>query len=266
MGFKIRMINRKRELKQPDEFVSTVDRLADAMRVYRMYALGIFVLIVFIAGAVGGVLWYQIKQEEWAAVLELEAADFYHRSAVPRSGEGVPSLRDDNLRFAIEGYQKVVEEYPRTRSAAVSQYYIGNSYLELGDYDQAILAYEEFLRRYSDRPFLLSLARQRLASAFVGQGNVEAAQESLKGILSLQIAYNRDRALFDLGELSESQGKKEAAIESYQRILQDHPNSILAAESQIKLRGLGVESEGTSESEERMEGTGEALPERPEEE
>ncbi len=241
MTFKIRMIDRKREFKKPDEFISAVDRLTEMAQVYRKRLLWIVGLLVVVGGAVGGVFLYQYKQEGWAAAIEFEAAGYYHQSVASALDEqGDPPLKEENLKKAIDLYQEVVARYPRTRSAALSQYYIGNSYLELGNHDQAVVAYQDFIQRYSQFPLFIALVQQRLAFAYLGKGNLENAKEAFKDAAALEGAFNRDQVLYELGRLYETEGKKEEAIQWYQKIKEDHPDSVFTAEASVRLRGLGV--------------------------
>jgi tetratricopeptide (TPR) repeat protein len=241
MAFKIRMISKKQELKKPDEFISTVDRLTEMALSHRKHLLLMAGLLIMVGAIVVGVFWYQIKQEQWAAALEFEAASYYHQPVTTLSEEeGAQPLREENLRKAIDQYREVVTRYPRTKSAALSQYYLGNSYLELGDHEQAIAAYQAFIRQYSHSSSLVNLVRQRLAYAYLGQGDLEAAKRAFEDVIALEGALNKDQALYELGRLYEGEGKKEEAIQRYQAIVDNQPGTIFTAEARVRLRDLGV--------------------------
>lgn len=247
MAFKIRIINRKQELKKPDEFISAVGRLTEITQVYRKRVLTVAGLLVLIGGGIAGGVWYQFKQEELASVLEFEATVYYHQPEVPVSDEeGAQPSREESLRKAIDLYQEVVTRYPRTKSATLSQYYLGNSYLEIGDYDQAVLAYQNFIERYHRFPSLLALVRQRLAYAYLGNENSKAAMESFEEILGSENVFNKSQVLYEMGKLHEVKGENEEAIKQYQKIMDEHPGSLLVAEARVRLRGLGVVEEKAS--------------------
>lgn len=242
MAYKIRVISKKPELKKPDEFVSTVDQLTGAVRTRARLLLAIFGILVLLGGAIGGFVWYSVRQEQSASVLEMEAARYYHQpvESTPQDKGDPQSLRAENLKKAIELYQRVVAQYPRTKAAAWSRYYLGNSYLELGDYDGAISAYQVFIKRHPGSTFLIAMAWQRLGYAYLAKGDLKQAEMFFEAVANGKEAQNKDQSLFEIGRLREFQGRKQEAITPYQEMVNKYPDSVLAAEAKARLRALGV--------------------------
>ena len=235
------MISRKQELKKPDEFISTVERLTELAQVHGKRLLLMAGLLIMVGAVVVGVFLYQLKQEKWAAALEFEAASYYHQPVtIPSEVEGDQSLREENLRKAIDLYREVVTRYPRTKAAALSQYYLGNSHLELSDHEHAIAAYQDFIQQYDHFPSLLALVRQRLAYAYLGQGDLEAAKNAFEDLVAFEGALNKDQVLYELGRLYETEGKNEEAIQRYQQIVESQPGTIFTTEARVRLLELGV--------------------------
>ena len=241
MAYKIRIINKKQELKRPDEFISTMDRLSESVRVRARTVLLVAGLIFAAAAGFGGWIWFQAQQEEIAAEVAFRAAAFYHDAGAPSAEEGdTKPTREENLEKSIELYRQVVTHYPRTRSAFLSRYYLGNAFLELGKYDEAISEYQVFVERHPDSPMFIGLAYQRQGYSYLSKGEKEAAQVSFENSLATEQTLNKDQVLFELGRLHERQGKKEDAVGKYQTLIGDHPDSLLAHEARVRLRGLGV--------------------------
>ena len=246
MAYKIRVISKKQELKKPDEFVSTMDQLAEAARTRARLLLAILGILILLGGAIGGFVWYSIRQEQSASLLGIEAARYYHSASggpvesIPQGTGGPQSLRAENLSKAVELYQQVVAQYPRTKTAALSRYYLGNSYLELGDYDNAISAYQVFIQRHPGSSFLVAMAWQRLGYAYLAKGDLKQAETSFEAVANSQEAQNKDQSLFEIGRLREVQGRKQEAVPPYQEIVNKYPDSVLAAEAKARLRALGV--------------------------
>jgi predicted negative regulator of RcsB-dependent stress response len=251
MAYKIRVVHKKQDLKKPDEFVSTMDWLIEASRRHAKILLGIFGGLVLLGAGIGAFVWYGIKQEDSAAALGVEAFRLFQaastESVVPppqapssTQGETVPSKRDENFRKAIDLFQQIVSNYPRTKTAVLSRYSLGNSYLELGDYESAISAYQAFIRLKSAPPALVALAQQRLAYAFIGKGDLAQAEKSFEAVVMMKEAFNKDHSLFEIGKLKEAQGKKEEAIQKYQEIVKGYPDSLLVSEAKTRLQVLGV--------------------------
>lgn len=169
-----------------------------------------------------------------AAALEFMAYSYYH---------GSPSLKDmsveDRLKKALEIYQEILDKYPRSKAAPLAKYYIGNCYLELKEIDKALDTYWGFVDNYSKRGAkLLPLVYQRMGYAYILKGNKDKAIEAFNKILSLPEASNNDQALYELGNIYERSGDKAKALEYFDRIAKEFPESPLASEVQPKIKEL----------------------------
>jgi tetratricopeptide (TPR) repeat protein len=235
-------MTKKQELKKPDEFITTVDRIAELSRTHARQLWTAVALVLLVAVAVAGSIWLRLHQEERAAGLELQAAGYYHQPFSPETGEGKAVLpsREESLKKAIEVYKKVISDYPRTEAAALGQYYLGNSYLELGDHANAILAYDHFVKRYDRSAAMTALVYQRLGYAHLSAGDPTSALQSFESALERREARNRDQVLFEIAKLHEDQGRKEKAVQAYQMVVEEDPHSVLATESRVRLKALGV--------------------------
>ena len=242
MAFKIRTISKKQELNQPDEFISTLDWISETVQTRTKEISILLGVLVLAAAVVGGYFWNQSRQEGLAAQLQAKADTIYRDAAstaeVAQTGAGTAEVR---FRDAVKAYQEVVTNYPGTRAASMSQYYIGNSYLDLGDYDQAIQALESFIDQDFKFPVLEALVRQRLGYAYLLKGDTEAAQGAFGGVIRIEEALNKSPVLYESGRLHEVQGEKEEAILRYQKIIKDYPHSLIVPDARVRLRELGVE-------------------------
>ena len=241
MTYKIRIIPRRKDLNKPDEFISTFDRLADFYDLHQEKVFIFLGLIVLVGIGIGFWVWYGIRQENQASVLAAEAAAHYHQPGTVLDESGAAESSKDHYNAAIEIYEKLLDQYPRTRSAMFGQYYLGNSYLELGEYARAVESYKEFLDQFGHSEIMNALVQQRLGYALIAKGEVAAARDSFAQILKINSSNNKDQALFEIGRLKEVGGETEAAILDYQKIIEDFPDSVMASESRVRLRGLGVE-------------------------
>ena len=257
MAFKIRTISKKQELNQPDEFISTLDWISETVQTRTKEISILLGVLVLAAAVVGGYFWNQSRQEGLAAQLQAKADTIYRDAAstaeVAQTGAGTA---EEKLRDAIKAYQEVLTNYPGTKAAAMSQYYIGNSYLDLGDYDQASQALESFIDQEFKFPVLEALVHQRLGYAYLLKGDTAAAQGAFGEVIRIKEALNKSQVLYESGRLHEVQGEKEEAIFRYQKIIKEYPQSPIVPEARVHLRGLGVEeSEPALEEEsERVEG------------
>ena len=239
MAYKIRVASRKEQLKKPDEFIGMMDRLGDTM-IENARLVWTLVAVVLVIGAGIGAYWfYQEQQKSRAAALEYQALRYY-RQHVPADEKGVAPPKEDNFKKALEQFQKIIQEYPRTPSASIAQLYIGNVQMELKDFDSAVSAYQVFLEKSPKDEFLAGMAYQRLGYAYLQKNSFEEARKAFESAERLAGAINKDQVGYELGRIDETLGKKDEAIKRYQEVVTKYPDSLFLAEAQRRLTALGV--------------------------
>ncbi|HET6464197.1 MAG TPA: tetratricopeptide repeat protein [Nitrospiria bacterium] len=239
MAYKIRVASRKQQLKKPDEFIGTVDWLGEQIRKHAGLVWAIFVVAVVIAAGIGVFWYYQHQQEMHALALEFQGSEYY-RQQPPAGEKTTTASKEENYKKAIEQYQKTIQDYPGTPSAFIAQLYIGNTYMELNDFDSAVSAYRSFLEKEPKNDIWAGLAYQRLGYAFLAKNDFEEAQKAFESVGHLTGALNKDQADYELGRINETLGKKEEAIKRYQEITRQFSDSLFLAEAQRRLTALGV--------------------------
>jgi tetratricopeptide (TPR) repeat protein len=226
----------KKQLKKPDEFITLFSRIVlyvkGRARQFSVF-LGVAILV-----ALGVAIYFFLvgRADRQARILEYEASGYYHGTAL--AGQKGAKVAP-NYQKALELYQQVVEKYPGTSSAMLSQYYIGNSYFELKNYDEAAKAYRKFNEKYHENHGLASLVYERLGYTALLQGNSQEAMDAFKKIVAMKDAKNQDQALFEIGRLYEKMEQKNEAIEEYKIITKNYMNSPLAIEARVRIKKLG---------------------------
>lgn len=205
------------------------------LKEYRRPLLVGFGLLIVAAGIVGGVLWYDVQTAAKSQDLEREATLHY----LTRPADD-PKKADTNLKEAIALYKKVVEEYPRTPTAPVALFNLGNAYLQANEVDAAIDAYKRFILMYGSNASLLGLVHQKLGYAYLLKGDRDQAAKAYSTILEIPGSLNRDHALFELARLEESQSRPEGALAHYQDLMKNYPNSPFTNEAAIRVKALEV--------------------------
>ena len=173
-------------------------------------------VVILTATVVGGVFYVDHQAAQKAQDLEREAVRFL---TAPSASD--PQKADQTLKEAIAKYRQIVDQYPRTATAPLALYYLGNTLVQANDQSGAIEAYQRFLASYSSNPSMTGLVQQRLAYLYL-----------LKG--------DRDQALFELARLEESQSRPEAALARYQELIKTYPNSPFTSEATIRTKIMDV--------------------------
>jgi tetratricopeptide (TPR) repeat protein len=238
--------------------VSGLEHWLYSLKEYRRPLLVGLLLVLTAGGIVGGVLWYDAQTASKAEDLEREATLHY----ITRPSDD-PKKADTNLKEAIGLYKRVVEEYPRTPSAPLALFNLGNALLQANEVDPAIEAFKRFTLMYPGNASLLSLVHQKLGYAYQLKGDRDQAAKAFATVLEIPGSLNRDHALFELARLEESQSRPEGALAHYQDLMKTYPNSPFANEAAIRVKALEVKQPSGAASSAAPAQSGTAAPATP---
>lgn len=198
---------------------------------YRWSIVVGFVLLLLMGGGTWGVFWYDAQNASKAQDLEREATlHLFSRAATD------PQKATANLKEAIALYQRVVDEYPRTPTAPIAQFSLGNAYLQANELASAIEAYNRFISTYGSNVSLLGLVQQKLGYTYLLKGDLDQAAKAYSAILDIPGAMNRDYALFEVARLEENRSKPDEALKRYQDLIKTYPNSPLTSEAAMRVK------------------------------
>jgi tetratricopeptide (TPR) repeat protein len=140
----------------------------------------------------------------------------------------------DSLKQAVEGFNgnpgflSVAADYSGTKAGEMANYYAGISYLRLGEYDNAIRLLDDFS---TDDPILGVVAEGSIGDAFLELNQSEEALDYYKKAVSINSNdFVVPFYLLKAGMLSENLAKNDAALNFYQRIKTEFPDSRQAAD------------------------------------
>ncbi len=228
MTYRIKVPPRSLPVDEAHLVSSLEEKLYDLQK-YRWALLTGFLLVIIVSGIVGAVLWYDKDNAGKAQDLEREAT--LHYLTRPAND---PKKVEINLKEAIAIYQRVVDEYPRTPSAPLALFGLGNALVESNQVDAGIAAYQRLLSTYSQNTSLTSLAHQKLGYAYLLKGDRDQAGKAYAAILNNPAFLNRDQALFELARLDESLSRPDEALKRYQELIKTYPSSPFASEAALR--------------------------------
>lgn len=236
MGYKIKDIGEKSSTAEPVPFLSSKERFLFFVEKNRAFVWGgIFIVMVLVAGLIAWG-WLSQQKEEQAWELEGQAQQLYLDRPLDDVQKG-----KENLQHASTKFKEILEQYPGTASAEVSLFLLGNSLMEEKNYQEAIKVYTSFIQQFSQDPVFAGLVQQRLALAYLLNGNREAALKAFEAVLANPHALNKDQVLFEMAKLAEADEKTAEAVKDYKRLVQDFPLSPFASEAALRLKVLAPE-------------------------
>ena len=196
--------------------------------------LGVLVMAVLIVGVV---VWLDHRHAQQAVELEQQATRFYLDRPVDK-----PQQADQNLKQAITLYRQLLDQYPRSSSAPLALFQLGNALVQANDIAGAIEAYQKYVAMYNENKPLLGMVLQRLGYAHLMKGDREAATKVFIAALDMPGTLNKDQVLYELGKIEEAQLRPEGALARYQDLTKTYPNSPFAGEATVRAKALEMKT------------------------
>jgi outer membrane protein assembly factor BamD len=161
---------------------------------------------------------------------------------------------------AVEIFQTITEEGPFSESGELAQYKLGLAHLALGEYEQAVTAFEQLIARYpnsslvDDARFQLTQASlkgtfkpgydqhptdqalEELEAFVTEYPSSELAPEALERLKVLQ--ERRSEHEFQVGAYYERRKQPEAAVIYYRALLDRFPDTTWAAKALARIQVL----------------------------
>lgn len=186
----------------------------------------IFIIVGVVAAIVLGYLGYNkliIEPKAEDGMNEMFTAQKHFEEAV--NGTAKDSLFNLSLNGSGGkfGMLDIAEEYSGTPAGNLAHYYAGIAYLNLNDYPNAIAHLSEF---ETDDELLGPLAEGGIGDAFVQLNQLEDALDHYKNALEMTTNdYTTPLYLYKAGTVSFKLGNFKDALEYFQQIKDEYPNS-----------------------------------------
>jgi outer membrane protein assembly factor BamD (BamD/ComL family) len=151
---------------------------------------------------------------------------------------------------AIKYYEKTAKRYPSAPVAPQARFRQAQLLEQEGDVEKAFKAYDQFLTHFQGSGlYATALSRQTAMAQAAAEGDVKSSFLGLKTKLSVDKTVDMlskvrgyapeskaaAKAQFTIGELYQSKHKSKEAIEAYQLLVSDQPDSPLAPEALFRV-------------------------------
>jgi TolA-binding protein len=217
--------------------VQTRDMLEARKREATNLTIGAIAIVVVAAGYF---LWREHVQARAHALLADALAAQESRVAVagtPASPGAFPTDRA-RLEAAAAKFKTAADAYPSTDSGIFARYQEAADQLALGNTTAAIAAYQEVLRRGGDALYG-QVGRLGLAEAQARSGQYEQAINTFKELAQRKDGpLPVDGILMELGRTYRSAGKAAEAKQTFNRLVDEYPESPYMQEAKRELDTL----------------------------
>lgn len=201
----------KQELKSPDVFQSTVERIGDYVSDNKTRVMVIGTALVCAVVIAMGIYFYWSYYSSSALKLYAKA-----QGNILNSGDNKETVNEN-----IKIFKELIDKYPHSWSGRMAYYHLGNIYYNNGEIDKAISSYEKFVGKAgSDKTGVKFLALTSLGYSYEVKKDFK---EALKYFEQAQSAYKvgfEMIAFRNIARAYEELNNKEKALEYYKKALE----------------------------------------------
>lgn len=230
------MARRKnKQVKQEEEtlvdVVGRVETVQDYVEQNSSKIMTIIGVVVLLVAAV--VAYFNF----YKAPRDLEAAELIQYAQFKFDNEQYAIALDGDTINTDQGFLDIIDNYSGTKSANLANYYAGISYLNLGNYEASI----SYLNDFSVKGRVLGAYKYAaLGDAHSELENMDKALSNYRKAASTDPnEFSTPLHLMKLAFFLENQGKTDEAKETYNKIINQYPNSIQAVDAKKYLARIG---------------------------
>jgi tetratricopeptide (TPR) repeat protein len=184
---------------------------------------------------------YAAALQVWEAPIDANATGAAADDKGTTADKAKLSFKDGNERAkaAKEKFVALAVEHRGTGASALAWLSAGHAALKLGEYDEAVRAYDSFLFAAKDDDPLRFAGLSGLGAAREGRGDDNGAIDAYEKLVLLSDKVAEDDALLQLGRLYKKTGDVETARKRLERLKSDFPQSALRTRADEILGSLG---------------------------
>ena len=204
----------KKKLKRPDEFITITEKTFLFITRHSKYiAAGGGILLILIVSIFFFQKWERGKEEKAYQMFNSAMETYQMVNASYR--EGSPQ----EYKNVLEKFNEILTKFPRTPSGKIAILYKGNIDIRLGEFEEAMEAYESFLQKAGKEKLYRSFAMEGLGYAHEGKKDYEKAINVYQKVVDLGERFQSANAYLGLGRCYEKLGKNREALEQYKNFI-----------------------------------------------
>jgi predicted negative regulator of RcsB-dependent stress response len=207
--------------------------------------LGIVIAVVVVVAAIGGYVGWKSRIESRAHTKLAEALAIDEARVGPPAAFGTQaptglsfvSQREKN-QAALTKYKEVADEYPKSDAGLYARYREAATYMALGAPKSAAEVYQQVINDGGDSLYA-QMARLGLAEAQAQNGEYDAAISTFRDLSQRKDGpLPVDGVLLRLGRTQQDAGKPSDAQQTFNRLVQEFPDSPFTADARKELDAM----------------------------
>jgi TolA-binding protein len=240
----------RHKLKE-NEFAKTVARVQEVVETRSRDLALIGVVVVAVLALVAGYSWWRNSQNARANTALASALAIYEAPVVPPAkpepGSPMPvpqagtyQTEQAKLEAALPRFLEAADQFPSTGAGIAARFHAAGVLAALGRHSEAEQRYQETIDRAPAGSIYARTARLGLADVQAAQGKFD---EAIAVYTELSREANSpipvDGVLMQLGRAQVRAGNREEAARTFNRIVDEFPESIYAADARQEMAEAG---------------------------
>ena len=211
-------ISRKELLKETDEFLTLSNR---AVNFFNAHLRGLKYCGIAIAVIVAGYL----AMYGYMRQINKNGQEVYNMAYDTLTDNLDPDVTPDKLKKAEELFERVIDEYGRSKAARLALPQVGHVKFAEKKYDDAILFYDRFAAEVAGEKEYETLTSLALAGCYEAKGNVKKAILLLSSIVDAPDNLFRETAMLSLERVYRIDNQPEKANGILKKFVQEYKTS-----------------------------------------
>ncbi|MCJ7616935.1 MAG: tetratricopeptide repeat protein [Desulfobacterales bacterium] len=210
--------SRKRELEEPDKFISLTTKIVVFLAKYKTFLLSVVIAIMLIIVAISSFYYYSDRAESKASVMLANSLAKYEKIKTEQGAvKAYQEVSDDFIQIVENNWGK--------DSAKLATVMYANICYNAGEFDRATELYNKALSGFENNPFVKNLIFNGIAYSREGKKDYNSAAKYFEMIISGPDDEIKDEVLFNLGRLYAVMGNKDKSVEAFNKIITDYKDS-----------------------------------------
>ena len=247
----------ERHRLKENEIALSVARVREQFEEHRQRLLAIVVVVALVVVGAGGYLWWRHRVDAQSRAMLLEALAVEQAEVVPAPAPPAPgqpataantppppgsfASEQAKLAAALPRFMAAADAYPASGAGIAARYHAAACLVALGRTKEAIDQYRQVIDGAGNTIYG-DMGRLGLAEAQMQAREYDAAINQYRD-LSTKTSLPADAILMQLGHAYTAAGRKAQAQQTFQRILDEYPQSQYAQEAKRELdaaKGAGA--------------------------
>ena len=210
--------SRKRQLEEPDKFISISARFLEFITKYKVQLLSAMGVVFAVIIVISLVYYYSDRAENKASAMLTNSIAKYKKNKTEHGP--VKACRE-----VANDFNQIIENNWGKDSAEIARVMYANICYNAGEFDTATELYNNALSDFENNPFVKNLILNGLAYSCEGKKDYNSAAKYFEMIISGPDDEIKDEALFNLGRLYAVMENKDKSAEAFNKIISDYKDS-----------------------------------------